>query len=295
MIDLHLHTTYSDAKITLEELLKEASNTNLEIISITDHDTIDAYYELKSIDYTKTYKGKIIPGVELTVIYDGILFHMLAYDFDINKLELWIKKTYHEKEIDLYKEFEYMYNNLKKHNIVMDEVKYNENTWPVDILFEEIKKHKENKKYFTEDEWNSIKIFYDTCTKNKDFPAYVDFSMHYPNIKEAAEMVRKADGKTFIAHIFKGNLIKPMYYLDKLTKENIIDGVEVWCSRHSEEESKILEEYCKKNNLLMSGGSDYHGIKTSTRQIGKGYNNLNIKKEIFENWDIKRCLNIDLT
>lgn len=49
-----------------------------------------------------------------------------------------------------------------------------------------------------------------------------------------------------------------------------------------EEPIKILEKYCKDNNLFMSGGSDCHGIKKADRKIGVGYGNLNVDKEILE-------------
>ena len=58
MIDLHMHTNHSDGTDTVEELLKNAENSNLEIISITDHDSIDAYYELEKYpEIRKLYKG----------------------------------------------------------------------------------------------------------------------------------------------------------------------------------------------------------------------------------------------
>lgn len=285
MIDLHLHTIYSDGRSTLKELLEEAQNANLEIISITDHDTLEAYNELKNFDYKEIYKGRIIPGIEFTVVFNGIKFHMLAYDFDIEKLKPWVDETYKEM-MDLNIEFELMHNNLKKHNIIMGEINYKkEDGWPVDILYEEIKKYEENKKYFTEDEWKDPYNFYYSSLNNKDFPGYADFSKYYPNAKDVTKKVREAGGKTFLAHVFRDNPPKLIEFLENLRINNIIDGVEVWHLDHTEEESKILEEYCIEKKLLMSGGSDYHGINKKT---GVGYKNLHIKKDILNNWNIKR-------
>ena len=69
-----------------------------------------------------------------------------------------------------------------------------------------------------------------------------------------------------------------------LKQNNIIDGVEVYHSIFSEKQIKILERYCKDNNLFMSGGSDCHGEKKATRKIGVGYGDLNINKEILKEW-----------
>lgn len=73
-------------------------------------------------------------------------------------------------------------------------------------------------------------------------------------------------------------------YLDKLKKEDIIDGIEVYHSSFSKEEMSMLEKYCKENNLYMSGGSDCHGNKKIDRKIGVGYNNLNIDDEVIKDW-----------
>lgn len=61
MIDLHIHTNNSDGTDTVEELLKKAENLKLEYIAITDHDTCSGYNELKKLDISKLFSGKIIP------------------------------------------------------------------------------------------------------------------------------------------------------------------------------------------------------------------------------------------
>ena len=82
MIDLHVHTNYSDGTWDLKKLLEEAEKAKIEVLSITDHDTVKVYKELEKIDYKKVYSGKILSGVEFNTVYDGVAFHLLAYDFD---------------------------------------------------------------------------------------------------------------------------------------------------------------------------------------------------------------------
>ena len=65
MIDLHIHTTYSDGADSLIEVLKKAEQNKLEYISITDHDNCNGYMEMKKIDVKEYYTGKIIPGIEI--------------------------------------------------------------------------------------------------------------------------------------------------------------------------------------------------------------------------------------
>lgn len=285
MIDLHTHTNYSDGTWNLRKLLEEAEKSNIEVLSITDHDTINSYKELEKINIKDIFKGKIIPGVEFSTVFNGIMFHLLAYDFDYKKLKKFIYDNYENKKPNLKKEFDYMIESCKKNNIKIGNIEYKEDEgWPIDIIFPEIKKHEENKKYFKEQEWNNIDVFFNSCITNKNFPVFVDFSIHYPKANIVANAVRNAGGKLFVAHVFKYNLEDTISFLNILKQNNIIDGVEVYHSSFTEEQIKFLEKYCRDNNLLMSGGSDCHGEKKANRKIGVGYGNLNISKEILKEW-----------
>lgn len=285
MIDLHTHTNYSDGTWSLQKLLEEAEKSNIEVLSITDHDTVNSYKELEKINAKNIFKGDIIPGVEFSTVFDGVMFHLLAYDFDYKILNNFISENYKNKKPDLKKEFNYMIESCRKNNIKISNLEYEEyKGWPIDVIFPEIKKYEENKKYFKEEEWNNIDIFYNSCVTNKNFPVFVDFSIHFPKANIVAGAVKNAGGKLFVAHVFKYRLDNSIVFLDTLKKNNIIDGVEVYHSSFTEEEIKILEKYCANNSLLMSGGSDCHGDKKPNRKIGNGYGNLNISKEILSNW-----------
>ncbi|MBQ8044148.1 MAG: hypothetical protein IJ272_08405 [Clostridia bacterium] len=288
MIDLHTHTKYSDGTWDLKRLLLEANQAGVEVLSITDHDTLKPYGELKDIDYKSIYAGIILPGVELSTIYGGVKFELLAYGFDYTILNEWIVKTYENKSPDLNLEFEFMYKSCKRNDIKIGDLHYDVTQgWPVDIIYEEIKKYDENRKYFSEQEWNDVDVFYNSCITNRDFPAYVDFSIHFPTADIVAKKVREAGGKVFIAHAYKYKLNDTIAFLDTLKNDNIIDGVEVYHSTFNDDEVKKLQRYCKDNNLLMSGGSDCHGDKKSTRKIGVGYGKLKTSKDILKAWNIQ--------
>ena len=78
MIDLHIHTTYSDGTKTVKEILKQAEDLKLDYISITDHDKCDAYEELKDINISEFYSGKIIKGIEIKCFYKGSTIEVLG-------------------------------------------------------------------------------------------------------------------------------------------------------------------------------------------------------------------------
>jgi len=214
---------------------------------------------------------------------------MLAYGFEYKQLEKWMYENYEVKEPDLKAEFDYIVNSCKQNNIKIDNIKYDEKMgWPVEIIYPEIKKYEENRKYFDKEAWNDINIFYSSCVTNKDFPAFIDFSIHYPKADIVAREVRKAGGRLFIAHPYRYNLQNTISFLDKLRKDKIIDGVEIYHSSHTDEEISTLKEYCRTNNLLMSGGSDFHGEKKPNIKMGVGYGNMRVKKEIIDDWHINK-------
>ena len=94
MIDLHMHTNYSDGTDSVIDLLKKAQKKQLEIISITDHNNCKAYDELEKIDIKKYYTGAIIKGVELTTKISGVSIELLGYDVDTKIINKEAKKMY---------------------------------------------------------------------------------------------------------------------------------------------------------------------------------------------------------
>lgn len=82
-IDLHIHTTASDGKLMPNEIVNQAVKNNVSVISITDHDTVDAYTK-ELLDYAKEKKIKIIPAVEISAKTDKCGVHILGYNIDIN-------------------------------------------------------------------------------------------------------------------------------------------------------------------------------------------------------------------
>lgn len=287
MIDLHTHTTYSDGTWDVKTLLKNANENGVELLAITDHDTVKAHLELKENDYSNYFNGKIIPGAEFNCVFNNAKIELLGYNFDVEKMNDWIEKVYNkEKKVpNLMEEFHLLMNACHKNKIKVDDINYKEGMgWPIDYVYESIKKYSENKKYFSDKEWNDIDHFFRCCTCNIDFPLYIDFSYQTPNAKLVSDEIRKLGGKVFLAHLFTYPLRDYKKYLDSLVENNIIDGVETYYSKFSDEEIKFVEKYCKKNNLYMSAGTDCHGNKKPDRKIGIGYGNMNAQIDVVKDW-----------
>ena len=173
MIDLHTHTTYSDGTWDVKTLLKKAKENGVELLAITDHDTVKAHLELKENDYSSYFNGKIISGAEFNCVFNNAKIELLGYNFDIEKMNGWIEKVYNveKKAPNLMEEFHLLMSACHKNKIKVDDINYKEDMgWPIDFIYESIKKYPENKKYFSDKEWTDIDHFFRCCTCNIDFP-----------------------------------------------------------------------------------------------------------------------------
>lgn len=291
MIDLHSHTINSDGTWTTEEILTKAENLGLEIFSITDHDTAKSYIEIEnSKDLQNIYTGKLIKGAELNCTFDGIKIEVLAYNFDLHPVQEWLENYYTPKKNKnrLVEEFEDLVSICNNRGIRIEkDLKYNPDTeYPVDVIYYSIVKFETNRKFFTEEQWKDRGLFFRTCTVDKNFPLYRDFSKQMPTLEFFSSFIHKHKGKLFLAHLYKYQLDDHIAYLDKIVDNNLLDGVEVYHSSFTQNQIETLEKYCKNNGLLMSGGSDCHGDRKKERKLGIGHGNLNISKKIIDNWNI---------
>lgn len=287
MIDLHTHTTYSDGTFCVKELLIDAEKAGVTMLSITDHDKVDAYVEMKEFDVKKYYTGKLMVGAEFSVAHDGKRMELLGYGFDIDKVKPWLDKTFAKQKIlnDNIMEFNEIYEMcLEKGIKVSESIEYDSNSYAVDAIYYDVKKYEENKKFFTDEEWNNIDVFWRKCSNNKDFILYWDFSKRTPSSEEVSKLIREAGGKVFVAHIFKYQIDNHIKLLEDLTNKGIIDGVETYYSLFNDEQIEYLKKYCKEHNLLMSAGTDCHGLKKQDRKIGIGYGNMNVPEELVKGW-----------
>lgn len=85
IVDLHTHSRCSDGSLTPRELLERAKARDVSLMSITDHDTIAAYEEVKAADYPEM---TLVPGTELSCTWSGVNIHMLGLGLDLNNQQL---------------------------------------------------------------------------------------------------------------------------------------------------------------------------------------------------------------
>lgn len=281
MIDLHIHTTHSDGTWDTKKILKEAEKANLDYISITDHNSVDAYFDIKDFDLSSIYNGKIITGCEFSCVFNGRRIEFLGYNIDIEKTKEWIKSNYNYEEYSMQMEYDKLIELCKKNNIkISDNLAFDETKeYPYDVIYNDIIKYEENMNIFTEEELASSDNFYRSAVSNKENPVHIDFNID-PTAKQLSDFIRSMGGKAFIAHAFVYKFNDTIQVLNELISQNIIDGIEVYHTTHEEEHVQILLNICKENNLLISAGSDCHGDRRSERKLGKIYNGKPISNEL---------------
>lgn len=288
MIDLHCHTTNSDGTYTTIELLKKAEEKGIDILSITDHDTTKAYYDIDKINISDYYTGKIIPGVEINCVFDNVKIELLCYNYQKEPVQKWLDSLYGIDAVrnNMIREFNDMVEICKKNNVkISNNIPYNPETeYPVDVIYYDVIKYEENKHLFSEEVWNSRSLFFRKCSSDKEFILYRDFTKDYPTAKTVSEIIHQNGGKVFLAHLFVYNLENPLEFLQKIASSGIVDGIETYYSKFTDKEIKEIESFCLKNNLLRSGGSDCHGEKHKELELGTGYGNLIVNEEAIKEW-----------
>lgn len=286
MIDLHMHTHYSDGTDNVIDILKKAEKHNLDVISITDHNTCEAYNELQKIDIKKYYSGKIIKGIELNTKMLNIPIEILGYGIDVDKMNEITKKEYPTAKERNQIEMKRIYKKCLEKNIDLGEnvlEKYDDNMYTSKYLHSLLVKNEDNKKLIDEEAWNNSNIFYRKYMSNPDSLFYVEMDDILPSFEKTIKFVKDAGGLVFIPHIFeyRENAIK---ILNEIINNYKIDGLECYYTTFTKEQNEFMLQTAKERNLFISGGSDYHGTFKPNVEMAIGTGNLSIPTDIVKPW-----------
>lgn len=249
LVDFHMHSIYSDGVKSPEGLLRHAIDCNLSMMALTDHDEIDGIKALRTaqeqLDPEKTIK--IINGCEFSADYKDKSIHILGYRFDETNKELrdFIEyfKSKREERID---EIIRRCNNVG-YFISKDEL---------------LKKFPKTQAYgrphigqllidggYAKDINDVFKGIL-----RKDSPCYV------PKVKVEVpyiiDIIHKAGGLAVMAH---PKLVSSDEYVVEMLAYDF-DGMEVYHTKHNDDDVKRYKTLAIKHNLFITGGSDYHGI-----------------------------------
>ena len=164
-----------------------------------------------------------------------------------------------------------------------DILKYDCKSFASKYIHKIITKDINNKKFINEDVFENNSLFYRKYMSDPDSPIYVEMDDIVPDFETAANLIKKCGGFVFVPHIYeyRENSEK---ILDYILNNHKIDGIECYYTTFSKEQTDKLLEICNDKNFYVSGGSDYHGLAKQNVNMGIGYGNLNISKNITNSW-----------
>lgn len=294
MIDLHMHSTNSDGTDSIVELLKKAESMKLDYISITDHDNCKGYEELKNIDISKYYSGKIIPGIEIKCSHGTHLIEVLGYNINTDKMQAWANEYYKDKSRDKLqmKYFNLLYDACIKMGLEMsnkEEINWDPvKGWASATIYHEIKAHPENQNRVPADMWEEFDVFSKKYCADSNCPLHIDKTPDYPSTEYVIDVIKQCGGLAFLPHLFIYKWTEEKEQLiDEILEKYDVDGIECMHSTFSNEQIEYLTKLCKDRGYFMSGGSDYHGKNKPNIEMAVGKGNLKIEKEMVKEWATK--------
>ena len=263
-IDLHTHTTASDGSMTPAGLVSRAFERGLEAVAVTDHDTMGGV--AAAVEEGKRLGIEVIPGVEISVDFQPEM-HLLGYFFNngYNSIYKSLKELRAKREQRNPKIIKKL--NEMGFDITLSEA---ESLAPGGIVGRpHIARVMMDKGYVS----GIGEAFEKYLASGR--PAY--FKKEKLTPEEGLSVIAEARGVPVLAHPIYLNM--DSVQLDKLLEQMAgqgLKGVEAYYTYNTEEQTSELIRLAKKHNLLITGGSDFHGSFKPDIEIGSGKGALNV-------------------
>jgi len=245
-VDLHLHTTASDGRLTPEEVVRLAAHKGLTVIAITDHDSVEGVSP--ALEAAAAFPSlRVIPGVELNTDAPNGAVHVLGYfmDYEDTEFQTTLKGLRQSRELRA----QQMVDKLDGLGVHVDWQRVQELAAGGSMGRPHIAQAMlEN---------GHISSFEEAFAKyiGRKGPAYVTRVRLSP--VEAVQMVVKASGLPVLAH--PADIVDLEALLRELKEAGLV-GLETYYNGYRRSTVQRLAGLAKKYGLLTSGGSDFHGL-----------------------------------
>ena len=272
MIDLHVHTTASDGQYSPSQIIEKASEHNISVIAITDHDTVDGIEEAKSAAKDKNIT--LIPGVELNINFPTGEFHLLGlgYTHISDSFRTILESLVNNRELRNLKMIEKM--RADGVDITYDEMKQD---FPDTVIGRPHFAAELEKKKIVK---NRQMAFDRYLAKGR--PWYVE--RIGTNLDEAVIAITESGGIPVIAHPM--SLYQSWGKLPDILKnfhERGVMGLEAFHPGARVTECLRLEELAYKLGFFVTAGSDFHGENVRAgRKLGHTCGGKKIEDRYFD-------------
>ena len=257
-IDLHIHSTASDGRLSPADIVYKAVERGLTVVALADHDTVDGI--VPALTAAKAFPQlKVIPCVEVSTDVPSGEVHVLGYFIDYTDPELVarLERMRHSRR----ERAQGMIAKLRDLGIRIEWQRVQEIAGSGAIGRPHIAQALLEKGYIT-----SIKEAF-TKYISRDGPAYVEREKMTP--VEAVELILKANGLPVLAHPL--TVSDPESVVIELKAGGLV-GIEAYYNNYTADEINKLVSLANRHNLIISGGSDYHGLDASTETMIGGVN-----------------------
>jgi hypothetical protein len=246
-VDLHVHSTASDGRLSPAEVIREAAARGLVYIALTDHDSVDGIAAAKAT--AQSFPNlTVIPGIEISTDIPQGEVHILGYFIDYKDPEFLAKLE--EFKNSRLRRAEQMVAKLEGLGVHIDWRRVLEIAGTSTIGRPHIAQAMMEK-----DHVPSFKDAFDEYLGHGK-PAYVDREKMLP--AEAAAIIVKAGGLPVLAHPFTTE--DPEGLISELKPAGLV-GMEAYYKDYTAEEVESLVALAQKHALIATGGSDFHGIE----------------------------------
>jgi predicted metal-dependent phosphoesterase TrpH len=282
-IDLHLHTTASDGVMSPSEVVRYAKAKGLQAIAITDHDTIEGLEE--GLSEGERIGFEVIPGIEISAEHSPGSMHLLGFFIDIHHSLLNERLGYLQKA------------RAERNPRIVEKL----NQLGIELTYKDVLKAsgggQVGRPHFAQVllEKNYVRTFQEAFDRflKKGAPAYVDKFRF--TAKEAIRFINEAKGVAVLAHpnTLNMNGYSELESLIVRLIEEGLKGIEVYYPEHSVSEVGQYKTLAERYGLLITGGTDYHGIEKNSLDIGVGRGEMKLPYSIVEG--LKAARNKSLT
>jgi hypothetical protein len=282
-VDLHLHTTASDGVMSPSEIVRYAKAKGLQAIAITDHDTIEGLEE--GLSEGKRIDFEVIPGIEVSAEHSPGSMHLLGFFLDIHHPLLNERLGYLQKA------------RAERNPRIVERL----NRLGIQITYEEVLKAsgggQVGRPHFAQVliEKKYVRTFQEAFDRflKKGAPAYVD-KLRFTT-KEALHFINEAKGVAVLAHPNTLNMNGYSELENLLLRliEEGLKGIEVYYPEHSPLEVARYKTLAERYSLLMTGGTDYHGIEKNGLDMGVGRGEMKLSYLMVE--ELKAARNQSLS
>jgi predicted metal-dependent phosphoesterase TrpH len=271
MIDLHVHSIFSDGSSTPEELVALAEQGGITALALTDHDTTDGLPRFMTAGAHSSVQT--VAGIELSAEFGETTFHILGYLFDPADTDLqtaleWVRAGRTERNVQILEKlnrlgYDLTHADIRKHS--GDDL-IGRPHFAAALIEKGHFKHKD-------------KIFQQLLGKGK--AAYAERRRLTP--EACAEVIRKAGGVPVIAHPAQMKLTtRALRRLVKKLKDHGLGGLEVWHPTHQPHQVAAFLSICEDFDLIATGGSDFHGTLTPDLSVGRGFGDLEVSDAVLD-------------